>query len=115
MKLNATPQQIIAMALVLLGAITGGTAQLTNVIGAGSTQIVVSLASLGTTILSGWMMIITGQSGVLQQVQAMPGVEKIMVNAKANQTLASLAVDDKQEKIEAMPAAAQAVAATAKS
>ncbi len=44
----------------------------------------------------------------------MPGVEKIVVNEKANATLATLAVDQTQPKIETMPDAKLAVAATAR-
>jgi hypothetical protein len=45
----------------------------------------------------------------------MPGVEKIIVNKQANQTLASLAVDPNQPKIETVPADKKAVQSTANS
>lgn len=109
-----TPAQWIAMILVILGAITGGTSQLTEVIGPGATKVAVALASLATTILSGWIMVLTGQASQVKAVQAMPGVDKIVVNAQANQTLASLAVDPSQQKIETAPGAAGTVANTAK-
>jgi len=114
MKISLTPVQAIALVLVILGAVTGGTAQLDVIVGAALTKVIVAFASLSTTILSGWIMILTGQSGQLKAVQAMPGIESITVNAQANPTLAKMAVDQTQDKIEATPQAAAAVAATAR-
>lgn len=56
----------------------------------------------------------TGQGSQVANVQAMPGVEKIIVNAKAGPTLATMAVADENPKIEALPSAQSAVEATAK-
>ena len=114
MKINLTPIQVIALILVVLGAISGGTAQLTEIVGAGVTKILVAFSGLCTTILSGWIMIITGQSALVRNVQEMPGVEKITVNAAANKTLAEMAVAPENAKIEAAPGADAAVAQTAK-
>lgn len=111
---NLTTGQIIAMILVLLAVIGGGSAQLTDIFGAGVTKILVSLSTLGTGLLSGWMVILTGQGNIVQQVQAMPGIDKIVVNKQANPTLASLVVDEAQPKIEAAPGADQMLAQTAK-
>jgi hypothetical protein len=56
----------------------------------------------------------TGQANAVKAVQAMPGVEKIVVNQQANAALATLAVDPTQTKIETVPADIPAVQATAR-
>lgn len=112
--MNLTPVQLMALILVVLGAITGGTSQLTDIFGPLTTKILVSSASLFTSIISGFVLVLTGQSSMLKSVQSMPGVDKIVVNASANSTLATLAVDPNQDKIEASPQAQQAVAQTAR-
>lgn len=112
---NLSTVQILALILVILGAITGGTAQLTDIVGPNWTRVLVAAASLGTSVISGFVMVLTGQSNIVKSVQAMPGVDKIVVNEKANQTLAALAVDPSNAKIEATPQATQVVLETAKS
>lgn len=112
--MNLTPVQIMALILVVLGAISGGTTQLVDIVGPVATKVLVSAASLLTTVISGFVLVLTGQSSMIKSVQAMPGVDKIVVNAQANTTLASLAVDPNQAKIEATPQAQQAVEKTAK-
>lgn len=114
MKVNLTPIQVIALTLVVLGAISGGGAQLTELVGKHATQMLVAFSGLATTVLSGWIMIITGQSALVRNVQDMPGVEKITVNARASEALAQLAVAPENAKIEAAPGADAAVAETAK-
>ena len=111
---NLTPVQIIAMILVVLGAISGGTAQLHDIVGANLTKILVAISGLSTTVLSGWIMIITGQASQINAVSQMEGVEKIVVNEKANQTLATMAVAQEENKVEATPASQAAVTAIAK-
>ncbi len=111
--MNLSTVQWLALALVVLGAITGGTAQLTDIVGPGWTKILVAMASLGTSIISGFVMVLTGQSNVVRAVQQMPGVEKIVVNEKANATLATLAVDPGEAKIVVTPGATEAVQQTA--
>lgn len=111
---NLTTTQIFAIILVVLGVLGTSTAQLTDLVGAHDTKLIVSASSLLTSILSGILAMITGQSSQLAAVQAMPGVEKITVNSQANATVASMAVDPLNDKIEPIPQAAAAVEATAK-
>jgi hypothetical protein len=58
---------------------------------------------------------ISGQSSLVKDVAAMPGVEKITVNAQANTALAQVAVSDEAAaaKVVALPQAVAAVEATA--
>jgi len=106
-------RQVLALILAVLGAITASTAQLTDLFGPTAAKTVISIAGLLNTILSVVVATTSGQASVIRDVQAMPGVDKIIVNEKANSTLASLAVDPKNEKIDAKPSAQAAVNATA--
>lgn len=111
MNLNA--KQVIAIILVILGVITASTAQLTDLFGPSATKAIVSIASMVNSILAGALGVISSQTGLVKDVQAMPGVEKITVNAQANSTLASMAVDPSNEKIEPKPGSEGAVQAAA--
>jgi hypothetical protein len=112
--MNLTPLQIIGIILAVNGALTGATAQLTDLFGAVVAKDIVSVASLGSAILGGIITSMSGQSSQIRNVMAMPGVEKISVNAQANAALATIAVDPTLAKIEATPAAEAAVTQTAR-
>lgn len=113
MNLNST--QVILIIIAVLSALSGAAAQLTDVFGATTAHTIVSASGLLSTIMTSILVPLTGQTAQLKAVQAMPGVESIQVNAKANNTLAALAVDPTQDKIEAAPGAEQAVKKTAAS
>jgi hypothetical protein len=59
----------------------------------------VTASSLVQTVLASILVAITGQAAQVKDVLAMPGVEKLTVNAAANQTLSAIAVDPKVDKI----------------
>lgn len=112
---NLTTGQQLAILVGVLSALAGGTAQLTPVFGTVMAHTIVSVANLIMTVfITPILFVVTGQSGQIKAVQAMAGVESIQVNAKANQTLSALAVDQTQAKIDIVPGANAAVAATAK-
>ena len=112
--------QKLALTIGILGFVGGASTQLTDILapfGSVAPTIVkeiVSLAGFISGIFGIMLTFITGQAGQVKAVQAMPGVEAITVNEKANPALAALAVDPAQEKIDAIPAAAAIVAQTAK-
>ena len=112
--MNLNLVQILALVLIVLGAITGGTAQLTDLFGPTATKVLVSASSLLTSIISGFVTVLTGQANQIRSVQDMPGVERIVVNEKANPTLASMAVDPANAKIVPTPQSAEVVQQTAK-
>lgn len=112
--MNLTPLQIIGIILAVNGALTGATAQLTDLFGPLIAKDIVSVASLGSAILGGIITAISGQATMIKNVAAMPGVETITVNKMANPALATIAVDPAQLKVEATPQAAAAVNATAR-
>lgn len=110
-----TTAQWLAILIGVLSAVAGGTAQLTPVFGSESTHLIVSVANLVMTIIvTPVLFVITGQSGLVKTVQAMPGVDRIQVNGNATSTLAQLAIDPAQDKIEATPGQESKVESAAK-
>ena len=107
-------KQVLSMIVVILGVMVASTSQLNDLFGPQVTKHVVSASALLMSILSGVSGILSGQASLVQDVQSMPGVEKITVNAQANTTLASMAVDPTNQKVEASPGASAAVSATAR-
>jgi hypothetical protein len=110
---NLNTNQVIAIVLALLGALAAGTAQLTDIFGPNVARTIVSCSTILSSMMAGILVALTGQSGQLKAVQSMPGVEEILVNRQANATLAAMAVDPEQNKINATPEAALTVKATA--
>ena len=110
----------IALIIGILGFVATGGTQLTDIfspLGSVAPLVVkeiVSLAGFTSGVLGIVLAFMTGQDSQVKNVLAMPGVEKIYVNEKANQTLAALAVDPTVNKISPTVAAQDAVEATAK-
>ena len=111
--MNITPIQWMLIVIAALGAISGGSAQMTDLFGAVISKDIASAASFLSSIISAILMPLTGQSAQIKAVAAMPGVEKVEVNAKANPTLATLAIDPHVDKIAPIPAALIEVTKTA--
>lgn len=97
--LNLTTLQKVALLMITLNALAGGSAQLTPLAGQELTTIIVSIAALANTIVGGWVFVLTGQSNIVKTVAGMAGVERVNINAEANQALAKLAVDPEQPKV----------------
>ena len=116
---NLNTAQKLALTIGILGFVATGGTQLTDIFspfGSMAPLIVkeiVSLAGFVSGVLGIVLTFTTGQGSQIAAVQEMPGVEKILVNEKANATLATMAVDTTQPKVEALPEAKAAVTATA--
>lgn len=112
--------QKIALTIAVLGFLAGAGTQLTDIfapLGSIAPIIVkeiVSIAGFVSGILGVVLSFATGQANLVKSVQDMPGVESIVVNAKANPTVAQLAIDPAQAKIEIKPGAEAAITQTAK-
>jgi delta-aminolevulinic acid dehydratase/porphobilinogen synthase len=110
-----TTGQKLSVLIGVLSALSGGTAQLTPVFGSIVSHSIVSVANLIMAIfVTPVLFVVTGQKNIVQTVQAMPGIESIQVNSQANKTLATLAVDQAEAKVDIIPGANAAVTATAK-
>ena len=107
--MNINHKQVLAIVIAVLGVLMVSTTQLTDLFGASVAKTIVSVAGLCNSILASVLAIISSQAGLVKDVQAMPGVESIVVNKQANQTLAALAVDPANAKIESKPSDVQAV------
>jgi hypothetical protein len=112
--MNLNGKQVIAIIVAVMSVMIGSTAQLTDLFGVNVAKTIVSVASLGTSVLSAILAVLTSQGSMIMDVKNMPGVEKIDVNAMANKTLATIAVDPQQDKISPTPAAMDKVTQTAK-
>ncbi len=112
MKINA--KQALAILIVVLGVLTASTAQLTDIFGPTATKLIVSISAILNSLLAGIMAVFTSQDNTVRDVQAMPGIEKIVVNERANTNLASMAVDPQNTKIEATPSSVEMVNQTAR-
>jgi len=111
---NLTPTQWILLIMSTAGVLNGSAAQLTEWFGPTAAHTIISVISFGQTLIGAWAMALSGQGAAIKQVLAMPGVQNITVNDKANATLAAIAIDPKTDKIAAAPSALEAVTATAK-
>lgn len=109
--MNITRNQWFAIAVLLLTVLTGGSAQLTDLVGAYATKVIISFSTLATGFLAGVQIILGGQGQQVRDVAAMPGVERVSVNAAASPTLASVAVDPAQYKVGATTPEARTVLA----
>jgi len=114
--MNITRNQWFGIIGVILSAIMTSTAFLTDTFGATLAHSIVGTAGFVNMIMNGVVVILTGQGQQVRDVAAMPGVEKITVNANASQALAQVAVSDSPAaaKVEPIPTATAVVTATAK-
>lgn len=107
-----TVNQWFAIIIAILSALAGATAQLNDLFGVQAGHSIVTAATLLTTIMSSILVSLTSQGAQIRNVNAMQGIEKILVNKDANQTLAQIAIDP-STKVQPTPNAEAAVAETA--
>lgn len=113
--MNLTGKQILSIVAAVVSVLMLATTQLTDLFGASVARNVVSVAALANMIINSIMAALTGQSSLVRDVAAMPGVERISINAGANTTLAQAATDFAQPKIGATtPEVRSALVETAK-
>lgn len=97
--MNLNGKQLIAISIAILGVLMVSTSQLTDLFGPTVTKSITAVAALLNSTLGATLAVITSQAGTVKDVAAMPGVEKIQINAQASQALASVAVDPNQPKV----------------
>lgn len=103
----------VFVAIGVLTFLAGASAQFQTLFGEHTAQIIGAVLVLVNGSLSVVGMVISGQSGQLNAVRAMPGVSSITVNSQANPALAAMAVDPGYSKIKPEPGANQVVASIA--
>ncbi len=112
--MTLTLKQILAIVCAILSAMAVATSQMNDIFGPTLAKSIMAGAGVLNTIFSSILAVITSQTQTVRDVQSMPGVEKITVNAQANSTLAGMAVAADNAKIEAAPGADAAVNRAAK-
>lgn len=110
MSLNL--KQVLSIIVAVLGVLMVSTTHLTDLFGPTIAKTIVSAAGLINSALASVLAVISSQGSLVRDVDAMPGVDKVLLNEKANVTLAQIA-QDPNTKVEATPAARAAVARTA--
>lgn len=112
--MNLNRGQVLSIVIAVLGVLVASASQLTDLVGPTMTKTIVSFSTLLMSTLASVNTILQSQGSQISAVNAMPGVEKIVVNSQANATLATMTVDPKQTKLEALPGDQGAVEATAR-
>lgn len=97
--MNLTGKQILSIVAAVVSVLMLATTQLTDLFGDKVAHNIVSVAALANMIISSIVAALTGQSSLVRDVAAMPGVEKITLNAHANTALAQVATDVSQPKV----------------
>lgn len=98
--MNLTGKQILSIVAAVVSVLMLATSQLTDLFGATVAKNIVSVAALVNMILSSVVAAMTGQTSLVKDVQAMPGVSKIVVNDQANPALTAVANDPTNTKVE---------------
>lgn len=98
--MNLTGKQILSIVAAVVSALMLATTQLTDIFGASTAKLIVSGAALANMIISSIVAAVTGQASLVKDVQAMPGVSRIVVNDQANSTLAAVAADPTNTKVQ---------------
>ncbi len=113
--MNVTSKQWFQIVSGIIGSLITGAALLQTLFGQDLTIKIVAVLGICNIILSSIGAALSGQANLVRDVAAMPGVERVSVNASANSVLASVAVDPAQVKVGASSPDARAVlTATAK-
>lgn len=101
---NLTGVQWMAIAAAVIVALSGASAQLTDVVGPHTAKAIVGLANLCGTVLNGIIAVLAGQGYIAQAVNNMKGVDSIQINKDAPKFLADMATDP-NSKVETTKAA----------
>lgn len=97
--MNITSKQWFQIITSIIGGLTTGAALLQTLFGQDVTIQIVAILGIANIIMGSVGAALSGQASLVRDVAAMPGVERINVNANANSTLASVAVDPAEPKV----------------
>lgn len=102
--MNLNGYQWFLIVVSVLSAVAGGSAQLTDLLGAGTAHTVVTLATFLNTMITAIMTPLVGNASMVKTVAALPGVDKVQINTNASAEVAAVAVDPDQPKVGATSA-----------
>lgn len=97
--MNFTSKQWFDIISGINGGLITGAALLQTLFGQDLSLKIVAVLGIIGIIVNSVSGSLGGQANLVKEVAAMPGVEKITVNATANTTLASVATDAAQPKV----------------
>lgn len=95
------------------GGLITGAALFNPLVGQSISLKIISVLGICQIVVSAINSNLSTQGNTVKEVLAMPGVEGVTVNAKANQTLAQIALDPALPKIDVTPADKAVVSRTA--
>src|SRR5882757_4934386 len=96
---SITSKQWFQIVSGVIGGLITGAALLQTLFGQALTIQIVAGLGVANIILSSVGTALSGQGNLVKDVAAMPGVEKVLVNANATPTLAQVATDSTQPKV----------------
>jgi hypothetical protein len=97
--LNIQPKQWFQIVSGSVSGLITGAALFQQLLGQEAALMVVAGLGIVNIVISSVGTALSGQAQLVRDVAAMPGVEKITVNAQANPTLAAVAVDQTVDKV----------------
>lgn len=112
--MNLTPKQWFLAAQAFVSSLITSAALLNPILGEKNALVVVAILGIFNLAMGSVSAVLSSQNNVVKEVAAMPGVERIDINAKANQTLAAIALDPNVDKVAATAQAIPTVVETAK-
>jgi hypothetical protein len=99
MMLNLNGKQILQIVGVFISVAMVSSANLTTLLGAGVATTIVTIAGMANMVLQGVAVVLQTQTNQIKDVAAMPGVDRISINANASAEAAAVAVDKDQPKV----------------
>lgn len=112
--LNIQPKQWLTIVSGFVSSLITGAALLNPLFGTAASLKIVAGLGIFNLMLNSIQTGLGGQAQLVKDVAAMPGVEKITINEKANPVLASVAVDPTVDKVAPTRADMDVVAQTAR-
>ena len=97
--MNITSKQWFQIVSGVIGGLITGAALMQTLFGQDLTIKIVAGLGIANIILGSIGAALSGQANLVRDVAAMPGVERVSVNAQASTALAQVATDPAQSKV----------------
>lgn len=107
--MNLTSKQLFQIASVMLTSLITGAALFTTLFGPDLTPKIIAGLGLANIMVNSFGIAFSTQASLVQDVAAMPGVDRISINAQASSGVASVATDPAQSKVGGTTAAVQQI------